>query len=878
MPSSYFGRSCALLLAAGLIGNNVALAQDDPFDDNSDPFGVAAETDDDGFDPFAGSPREASLPAPPRHALSSPTAPRKPIPRRMSSDAEVVAALQTKIDLNVIETPLAEVAAKLVEMTNINVDLDIHALEEVGSGSETPVTLQLKGMRLKSVLNHLLREMDLVYTVRGGALVVTTPEALEGELLTKAYPVDDLVDDKPEGTGEFGIDALISSMQSTIEPSTWEDVGGIASIAELGKMLSIKQTFPAHQRIEQFLAALRKAHALTKKFAVGDRAPAAALVDEADATDNAAIRAALNQERQFQLVETPLSDVVGLLNDVTGINVLIDARALEDVGIGRDTAVTHDFRGATLANGLTQVLRELDLVWDIRDDAIVITTPEEVEAALHVRIYPVLDLVQIEPDAPVFDDEGDYETLIELITTFVRPTTWDEVGGPGSMPFVGHGCLAISQTTAGFAEIDAFLAAYRQALARTRNRDAADATEPANLDDAEHAKLRVALQRRVKELRLGEMALNDAATVLSQRLELPVLLDSLSLEDYGIDPKSRVTFTLRNEPLGIGLRRVLEPLHLTWTLDCGAILITTPDYENLQTRFYPVRDLLARPDDLDLTSIDARCDELQSGITAHIAENTWERNGGPAALELASGEVMIVSQTEANHEAIVDWLHGLRQIRKVLLPPRDDKPHVNAAGEPLFDKLYKLPHASPDEAVDLAEIVQALVAPSSWREFQVYAIRPSMKEGAIEVRHTAQTHQQIHRLFTELGAMGESGALGEQAVAKLAALALPPRDSSNSLDEPLVVRVMRFDPQREIDAGKVIDELRERVTSENWRSGAVFIRPFRDQLIIRQTPACQRQIERLLLEKDILLKPSSGGWGGFAGGGLGGGFSAFGGF
>jgi general secretion pathway protein D len=43
--------------------------------------------------------------------------------------------------------------------------------------------------------------------------------------------------------------------------------------------------------------------------------------------------------------------------------------------------------------------------------------------------------------------QADFDSLIELITTTVRPQTWDEVGGPGSVsPFQNNLSLVISQT------------------------------------------------------------------------------------------------------------------------------------------------------------------------------------------------------------------------------------------------------------------------------------------------------------------------------------------------------------------------------------------------------------------------------------------------
>ena len=176
-------------------------------------------------------------------------------------------------------------------------------------GTDTPVTFRAHKLRLKSVLAHMLRELDLEHTVRGGALVISTPEALESDLITKTYPVDDLLDDR-RSVGELDFESLSQGIMSTINSTTWDEVGGEGSIVELGRMLSIKQTFAGHQKIESFLAALRKAHALSKALASGDRAAAAVTADD---IDDAAICAALNKPLKFQAIETPLGDVAETL-------------------------------------------------------------------------------------------------------------------------------------------------------------------------------------------------------------------------------------------------------------------------------------------------------------------------------------------------------------------------------------------------------------------------------------------------------------------------------------------------------------------------------------------------------------------------------------
>ena len=65
------------------------------------------------------------------------------------------------------------------------------------------------------------------------------------------------------------------------------------------------------------------------------------------------------------------------------------------------------------------------------------------------------------------DDElwDDYDTLIDVITETVKPTTWDQVGGPGSITGASIGTakvLIVSQTYEVQGEIARLLADIRE--------------------------------------------------------------------------------------------------------------------------------------------------------------------------------------------------------------------------------------------------------------------------------------------------------------------------------------------------------------------------------------------------------------------------------
>jgi hypothetical protein len=123
-------------------------------------------------------------------------------------------------------------------------------------------------------------------------------------------------------------------------------------------------------------------------------APLAAAADPwpavgADGNAEATIAQALARDTQLEFVETPLEDVVYFLRDHHAIPIEIDKRGLEDVGLGKDTPITRNLKGITLASALRLLLEELGLGYTVRDEVVLITSREQLQTLSAVRAYDV---------------------------------------------------------------------------------------------------------------------------------------------------------------------------------------------------------------------------------------------------------------------------------------------------------------------------------------------------------------------------------------------------------------------------------------------------------------------------------------------------------
>jgi hypothetical protein len=145
----------------------------------------------------------------------------------------------------------------------------------------------------------------------------------------------------------------------------------------------------------------------------------------------------LDEPTRMDFEETPLDEAVEYLSEYHGIDILVDRRALDTIGLGTDTPVTVRVKGISLRSGLKLMLKSIDptLAYTIENEVLVLTTREVVEQNLTTRNYPVADLV-----LPIQD------------TRFVGPGGFNGVaaeGGFGGGAFGGGGLNQLGGFGAG---------------------------------------------------------------------------------------------------------------------------------------------------------------------------------------------------------------------------------------------------------------------------------------------------------------------------------------------------------------------------------------------------------------------------------------------
>jgi uncharacterized protein YfaS (alpha-2-macroglobulin family)/tetratricopeptide (TPR) repeat protein len=180
------------------------------------------------------------------------------------SERRIRAALASPTPpMEFVETPLKNVIEYLKGKTHIEIQLDTAGLKDAGVDPETQVTKNIRGISLRSALQQMLDELQLKYVIHNEVLLITSPQKAESDefMVTKAYPVQDLV--LPSSDGTVDVKPLEDLLQNTVATKSWIDNGGNGTISEIvvgnRVLLVMSQTQEVHGELEETLAMLRKA-------------------------------------------------------------------------------------------------------------------------------------------------------------------------------------------------------------------------------------------------------------------------------------------------------------------------------------------------------------------------------------------------------------------------------------------------------------------------------------------------------------------------------------------------------------------------------------------------------------------------------------------
>jgi len=123
-------------------------------------------------------------------------------------------------------------------------------------------------------------------------------------------------------------------------------------------------------------------------------------------TAEARIFAALEEPTDMDFDESPLADVITFLADFHKIPIILDEKSLTAKNIAVDKPITIHFSKVSLRSALALMLTNIDLDYVVRDEVLMITTPETAAITAPVAMFDVSMLTQ---------NAGDMDELLQVV-------------------------------------------------------------------------------------------------------------------------------------------------------------------------------------------------------------------------------------------------------------------------------------------------------------------------------------------------------------------------------------------------------------------------------------------------------------------------------
>jgi hypothetical protein len=201
---------------------------------------------------------------------------------------------RTVPDMRLTGVALSEAIDSLRDLSGANIHVNWRALEEMGIGKDTPVNLRVRNVTIQKALNLILSEAGagdkLSYYTDEGVIEITTREITDQKMITRVYPVDDLIVDVPNfegpqmdiasssGSGSSGggggggssnslftnsnnttqtkqaqklerANGLVALIMETLRPEIWRENGGTASIKYFNGNLIVTAPRSVHEAL-----------------------------------------------------------------------------------------------------------------------------------------------------------------------------------------------------------------------------------------------------------------------------------------------------------------------------------------------------------------------------------------------------------------------------------------------------------------------------------------------------------------------------------------------------------------------------------------------------------------------------------------------------
>jgi hypothetical protein len=135
-----------------------------------------------------------------------------------AKEKAILQALNATISVNFKDTKLEDVIEYLQTATGQPILLDKEALKDVEASYDTPISIRVKGVTVRTVLRRILADIGMNYIIRDEAILVTSAQKARDIMITRRYYVGDLL-------ANMGVLGAVNPIPPVVSPLT--GVGGV---------------------------------------------------------------------------------------------------------------------------------------------------------------------------------------------------------------------------------------------------------------------------------------------------------------------------------------------------------------------------------------------------------------------------------------------------------------------------------------------------------------------------------------------------------------------------------------------------------------------------------------------------------------------------
>ena len=317
------------------------------------------------------------------------------------------------------------------------------------------------------------------------------------------------------------------------------------------------------------------------------------------------------------------------------------------------------------------------------------------------------------------------ELLSSLLVNITHgPTKWEMIDGEGGAISHGRGRLIVKQNYQAHFRVRELLLAVEEFVVRGTKVKSILVARPGYPHEED-----AAIFKRLAEpqdVTIKAAPLDKSLAQLAKEGRYRLWIDKESLSADGIDIEQPVTLKLSGTTLDTVLRKLLDPLLLTFVVEEGTLVVTTKVKADgmLTTRVCFTGDIPEAKPGSDLTMA---IQEATSG--------KWEQiDGEGGTLWKAVPEWLVVRQTQACQWETAELLDDLRQA--AVAPVEAAKPEVEL-------RLY--PVADATALQDLIDSLPKLIPTWDAKQGSIVALGQSLA-----IKQPALVHERLDEIFSAL--------------------------------------------------------------------------------------------------------------------------------